>query len=193
MASAVSYEQAEDALKLRLSQGALAHSRRVAEAAGGLAEHYGVDTEAARLAGLLHDWDKDLSHEALLSQARALGIELTDVDARVPYLLHARTGAASASLALPGLGQDVVDAIACHTVGGVGMSDLDRVVYIADMLEPGRKHAPLEPLREAAGTVSLDELFRMAYAASLRYLIDRGKLIHPTTVDVWNWLVAEAQ
>lgn len=189
MVSGVSYARAEEALSTRLTAGALAHSRRVAQAAAVLAETYGVDVEQARLAGLLHDWNRDLSHEALVAEARAMGADTTDVDTLVPYLLHARTGASSAAFALPGLDDEVVDAIARHTVGAPQMTDLDKVVYLADMLEPGRKHAPLEELREGIGVLPLDDLFFVGYAASFRHLIEAEKLIHPETVAVWNSLV----
>lgn len=189
MASSVSYEQAERALEIRLSAGALAHSRRVAQSAAELAEVYGVDVEDARLAGLLHDWDRDLSDEALLTEAKALGLNITKVDRQIPYLLHAQTGAASAALALPGLDARIVDAIGRHTVGAQDMSDLDRVVYVADTFEPGRKHARLDPIRDAVGTVSLDELFKISYAASIKRLVERERPIHPDTVAVWNSLV----
>ncbi len=189
MASSVTYESAERALQLRLSAGALAHSKRVADAAAELAEAYGVDADDARLAGLLHDWDRDLSNEALLTEAKALGVEITDVDRQIPYLLHARTGAASALVALPGLAPEIVDAIGRHTVGHTEMTDLDRVVYVADTFEPGRKHSRLDSIRDAAGMVPLSELFSMAYASSIKRLVDQGRPIHPDTVAVWNSLV----
>ncbi len=188
MAPSVSYGQAEEALRARLSPDALAHSHRVAHAARELADVYGVDAEDAAVAGLLHDWDRDLSSGDLLVQAEALGVPVAEVDRAVPYLLHAKTGAASAALALPGLEARIVRAIARHTVGDAEMTDLDRVVYVADMLEPGRKHAPLDGIREDVGRLSLDELFYVAYRASVHYLIEEGKLIHPDTVVVWNSL-----
>ena len=65
MASSVSYEQAEEALEMRLSFGALAHSQRVAAGGrGAWPDVYGVDVDDARLAGLLHDWDRDLPDDA---------------------------------------------------------------------------------------------------------------------------------
>jgi predicted HD superfamily hydrolase involved in NAD metabolism len=160
----------------------------VAETAGRLAEIYGEDAHEARLAGLLHDWDRDLSDAELLAEASALGIPVSDVDERVPYLLHARTGAIAASRALPGLDAVVVGAIARHTVGAAEMTDIDRIVYLADLLEPGRKHEPLESLRADIGAVSLLELFTRGYVASMHYLVERRKLIHPDTVAVWNAL-----
>jgi predicted HD superfamily hydrolase involved in NAD metabolism len=193
MTSTVSYAQAEEALATRLSAGALAHSERVARTAGELAKSYGVDVGEARLAGLLHDWNRDLSSEALLAEARAMGLPVTDVDVAVPYLLHARTGASSAAFALPGLPEQVADAIALHTVGSSQMSELAKIVYLADMLEPGRKYPAAEVIRNGIGILPLDELFLEGYSASLRHLVEARKLIHPDTVAVWNSLVGSEQ
>ncbi len=186
--ASVSYAMAEEALRERLSPGALAHSQRVAHAAAELAGVYDVDVDEARLAGLLHDWHRDLDDDSLLVQAEALGVRVSDVDIAIPYLLHARTGSASLASAFPALPRSVLDAVERHTVGASDMTDLDRVVYLADMLEPGRKHAPLDGLRDDIGKVPLTELFERAYAASLQHLVERRRLIHPDTVAVWNSL-----
>ena len=69
------------------------------------------------------------------------------------------------------------------------MTDLDRVVYVADMLEPGRKHAPLEPIREAVGTCRWTSCSRWRTRPRSTTSSSVGKLIHPDTVAVWNSLV----
>ena len=186
----VTYEVADTALAARLSPTALAHSRNVARTAAELAARYGVDTELARLSGLLHDWDREKPREELVSSAVDAGLEITPADAAVPYLLHARTGACALREAFPELPQAVVDAVAHHTVGSAEMSDLDKVVYVADMIEPGRAYEGVEELRAIAATCSLEELFVSAYQASVAYLVRSRKRIHPQTVAVWNALVA---
>jgi HD superfamily phosphohydrolase YqeK len=75
-------------------------------------------------------------------------------------------------------------------LGDVEMSDLDRIVYIADMIEPGRDYPGVDDLREAVGSVSLNALFALCYRHTLLYLIEEGRPIHPRTVDIWNALVA---
>jgi HD superfamily phosphohydrolase YqeK len=108
----------------------------------------------------------------------------------MPHLLHARTGARSAAEALPGLSADVVAAIARHTLGDVGMTPLDMVVYLADMIESHRDYPGVEELRGAVGAVSLPELFALGYQQTIRYLVGVRGEIHPRTVDVWNTYVA---
>ncbi len=185
----VTYEDAREALARRLSQGSVDHSERVADTAASLADAYGVDRDSARLAGLLHDWDREMPKPLLVDRARELGMDVTDVDEAVPYLLHGPVGVAGVREALPGLSEDVLDAIGAHTFGSAGMSPLAKVLYIADSIEPARRHEGVEALRARVGHLSLDELFAEAYAASLRHLLDARKRIHPRTVATWNDIV----
>lgn len=184
------FASAETMLAERLSGKAMRHCRAVADTAGRLATLYGVDRDAARIAGLLHDWHRSLTHDQLLQSARDLGQEVTDAELEVPYLLHARTGAADLRNLFPELEQEILDAIERHTVGDPDMTDLDKVVYVADMIEPGRDYDGVDDLRESAGTASLDELFAASYAQSLAHLVRTRKRIHPKTIEVWNALVA---
>jgi predicted HD superfamily hydrolase involved in NAD metabolism len=188
--TAVSYDEALAALEARLGKKAAKHCKRVSEAAVVLALAYGVDLDLARLAGLLHDWDREQSADELLAAAKAAGIEITPADAVTPHLLHARTGAVAARVALPGLPDEAVNAISRHTVGAVGMSDLDMVVYMADMIESHRDYLGVDELRDAVGVVSLAEVFALGYRQSVRHLVEARKLIHPVTIDVWNEHVA---
>ena len=167
------------------SQGA-EHSFGVAEAAARLAETYGIDPALARLAGLLHDWAKPLADEQLLQAATAHGIPVTEVDAKVPYLLHAPVGAAQAADALPGLPSEVVRAVERHTLGAVRMSHLDMIVFVADMIEDGRDFDGVEELRALVGVASLEELYLAGYASSLMHVISARHHLHPGTVPAWN-------
>lgn len=173
-----------------VSPRSAAHCEAVADEAARLAARYGVDVESARVAGLLHDWARDESPETLVNLAEEYGIPVGPIDREVPYLLHAAVGAAQLARDYPGLEPGVLDAIARHTTGAVEMSDLDAVVYVADMIEPARGFAGVEELRAAAGAVPLGELFAHAYATSLHHLIDRRRRFHPTTLQVWNAIVA---
>jgi predicted HD superfamily hydrolase involved in NAD metabolism len=186
----VTYADALNAVHARLSTASAAHCVRVAATARELAVVYGADPDLAELAGLLHDWDRDVPTDSLVAAAAEAGIAATPADEAVPYLLHARTAAAALKEALPGLPEPVLTAVARHTVGAVDMNCLDMVVYLADMIEPGRAYPGVDDLREAVGRVPLDELFALGYQQSLTYLVTSRRRIHPDTVDVWNALVA---
>jgi predicted HD superfamily hydrolase involved in NAD metabolism len=174
------------ALSERLSADSLAHSERTAETAVELAERYGVDPESARLAGLAHDWERDADGESLLSAAAALDLVVSEADRAVPYLLHSRVGAVELAAAFPELGDDVLHAVASHTCGGREMSDLAKVVYVADMIEECRDFPGVAELREAVDEVDLDELFARAYARSMLHLVGRRRFLHPVSVETWN-------
>jgi predicted HD superfamily hydrolase involved in NAD metabolism len=180
------YDEARAELEQRMSAEALDHAERVAEAAAEIAERYGIDMGQARLAGLLHDWHRETPAEDLLERAASLGIPITDVDRSVPYLLHGPVAAADLAVRFPQMDEAVLDAIAAHTYGAETMAPLSMVVYIADVVEPGRDHVGVGELRSVVGSVSLEELFARAYEASMRYLIGRRRRIHPATVATWN-------
>ncbi len=183
------YDAALEAVRAHLGASAFAHSLAVATKAAVLAEIYSVDVDAAKFAGLLHDWARESDSLTLLAEARAAGHEITAADERVPYLLHAKIGSAAAEVRFPGLSDAVLQAIERHTTGAADMSRLDMVVYLADLLEPARSYEGVERLRDMIGSVPLEELYAQAYALSLRHLIDERKIIHPSTVDAWNAIV----
>lgn len=186
----VNYEEALAALRARHGDKAYAHSVGTAQAAEQLALIYGVDAADARLAGLLHDWDRELDGAAVTKAAEVSGVRIGDAERVSPKLLHARTGARAVLEAFPELPAQVYSAIEKHTLAALDMSPLDQVVYIADMMEPGRQYKGVDALREAAGTVSLDELFALAYQQSMLHVVRSRKHMHPESVAVWNAAVA---
>jgi predicted HD superfamily hydrolase involved in NAD metabolism len=192
--SGPTFDDARALLTERLMPASLGHSERVAETARELARRFGVDGEQAALAGLLHDWSRDESAQELLDYAQRRGLAVCDVDRAVPYLLHASVAAMQVGEAFPGIDPAVVDAIASHTLGEAGMTDLMRVVYIADTIEPARTYAGVEELRRlaAAPSTTLVQACFACYQRSLLNVVGSGRRIHPDSVRVWNALVAEA-
>lgn len=181
---------ADEAVRARLSAPSYEHSVRVSETAASLAMLYGEDPDAARVAGLLHDWDRELDEDELGQAADRQGLAQSEADRAVPYLVHARTGAAGVEEAFAGIAPEISEAIASHTVGSPSMGALAMIVYIADSIEPARQHEGVDSLREAVGTIGLDELFALAYQQSMTHLVRSRKWIHPDTVAVWNAHVA---
>jgi hypothetical protein len=92
-------ERIKEMVRARLSEKAALHCERVADTAAALANVYGADPYLARLAGLLHDWDRERKGPDLVRTAEEDGLEVTEADRLVPYLLHAKTGAVRLSLA----------------------------------------------------------------------------------------------
>lgn len=186
----VSFERAEALVAERLGERALSHSQAVADTAALIARIYAVDEADARLAGLLHDWDRELTGDELLERAHAQGLRICESDEREPVLLHAKTALVVLREALPGISDEVLHAIERHTVGGEDMTPLDMVLYIADSIAPGRRFDGVDDLREAAGNVGLTELFALCYVQSIEHLVRTRRFIHPDTVTVWNRYIA---
>lgn len=133
----------------------LAHSLSVAHTAEEMALLYGVDAFQARVAGILHDWDKALTTEELKADAHAMGIDLgVDMSLVIP-LLHGLTAARRLRSSYPELPEPVFAAIERHTMAAVEMAPLDQVLFVADGIEPLRGDAKgIREVRELVGVAS---------------------------------------
>lgn len=171
----------------------LQHILGVEEMSVELAKHYGLDVEKAAQAGLMHDLAKYFKPDLLLQMARAAKIEVDPICEATPHLLHADVSAIVARDKFGVEDDSVLEAIALHTLGRPGMSDLSCVVFIADTLEPSRGNTPqLEALRQ----VSRQDLHKALWLTCdycLRFLLDSRCLIHPRTILTRNWAVATSQ
>lgn len=170
----------------------LQHILRVEEMAVKLAQQHHLDADRAAQAGLMHDLAKCFKPHHLLQLAAANGLEIDPVFAANPHLLHADVGAI---VARDEFGVDdalVLEAIANHTLGAPGMSELSCVVYLADTLEPGRGDTPdLQTLRE----ICWHNLHRAVWLTSeytFKYLFDSRHLIHPRALLTRNWAMQMA-
>lgn len=185
------YEQMRAKAKERVSKKRFKHMKGVAKTAKRLAEVYGVDPHAAQLAGILHDWDKDLDNDQIRCKVKALGLEDHVgpwVAENMPQVVHGPTAAAELARDYPEIPAEVLEAIDKHTTASRSMSDLDKIIYIADALEPTRTFDKADELRAMIGTVSLDELYREVYGFWIEALIGMGALLHPSTLEIWNEL-----
>ena len=180
----VPYSQMTLMLKRSLSEYRLKHTLSVAETAVWLANRFGVDPALAHLAGMLHDCAKGMDAPTLLQLIRNGGISADELELSMPALLHAPAGASLARSQYHVSDQSVLAAIRWHTTGRRNMTSLEKVVYLADMIEPGRAMYPgLEELRECAKE-NLDEAVYMAAAQSAAYVSGRGKKLHPRTMEL---------
>lgn len=181
-------------LAQRLGHGRFEHSQGVAKTAQNLARLYQIDECKARLAGLLHDWDKSYDDKGIRERVEELGLLVEPfVFENMPQLLHGPTAAAALAREFPALPRDIVQSIERHTAGAVDMSDLDMIVYIADALEPGRDYHGLGAIRGLAGEVALEELYVTTFQHVLLNLVERRKRIHPQTVAIWNYYIARSR
>ena len=158
-----------------------------------LAQEYGVDVAKARLAGILHDWDKGYDDQGIRQRADELGMRIEPfVYNALPRVLHAHTAPVALRKAFPRVPADVLRAMDRHTVAACDMNDLDMVLYIADAIEPNRVYPEVDELRAKIGVVSLEELFFNIYEYWIMRMMGRKMLLHPNTVDVWNHYAGRA-
>ncbi len=186
----MTFQQMRQTLKHRLSARRFEHSVAVCETAVKLAERYGCDIEQAKLAGLLHDCARDMPRNTLLRTAQAFGIVVGSIERRELSLLHAPIGARLAQTVYGITDPEIITAIATHTVGGPNLSLLSMVIYLADYIEPNRSFPGVDKLRSLAQT-NLRSAMLESYDHSIQYIISRGGLIHPATVEGRNELLLQ--
>lgn len=167
------------------------HSLGVAEAALSLAERYGVDTQKAYLAGMIHDYGKRYTKEELLQKAQLLGLTLDEITRQELRLLHAPVGAALAELELKVCDPAVLRAVSSHTTGRRGMTILEKVVYLADFIEKGRNFDGVDLIRNAART-NIDGALLIAVNQTIKSVLNRDLLLHPRSVAFRNSLLQKA-
>lgn len=184
------FEARKADLKERVNEHRYQHSLGVADTAARLAEIYGANVRKARLAGILHDWDKGYDDKGIRQRADELGMTVDpQVYYALPRVLHAHTAPVAIKRLFPQVPEDVLTAMDRHTVAAENMLDLDMVVYIADALEPGRSFERADAMREKIGVVSLEELFFDVYEYWIMHMMERKMQLHPNTVGIWNYYV----
>jgi len=178
----------DELLARKLSPLRYRHSQGVASYAAELALKYKGDISKARLAGLLHDYARDLPEEKLLTLAEEAGLISCEVERRLPVLLHGPVGAYLIQRELGLNDKEILQAISRHTVGSPDMTLLDKIIYLADALEPGRLYPGVDVLRRLAEE-DLDKALLKALESSISYVLAKGQLLHPATVEARNYLL----
>ena len=154
-----------------------------------LAGQYGADETQARIAALLHDCTKKLDMDRQLALCRQYGIPLDDLEQHALKLLHAKTGAATARDVF-GVDDAVYWAIYWHTTGHADMTLLEKIIYIADYVEPTRDFPGVDALREAVWR-DLDEGVLLGLEQTLRLLESQGRSVCSASHAARDYLVRE--
>ncbi len=165
------------------------HVRGVEETAVRLAKRWGADENAARAAAILHDCTKYDTLQEQLSWSEKYGIMLDGLERTSDKLMHSKTGAAIAQ-AEYGMPFDVVEAIRWHTTGKAGMNLLEKILYIADYMEPTRDFDGVERLRNLVET-DLDAAVMLGLEMSIEDLTQRNIPVHPNTSEALRYLRKE--
>jgi predicted HD superfamily hydrolase involved in NAD metabolism len=183
-------ERLDQLLRKRLSARRYGHSSRVADLAASLAARHGVSQDLAYLAGWFHDYARELPEEKLLYLARQKGMAVHPVDCLVPVLLHAPVGACLVKEEAGITEPEILNAIALHTIGGKNMTRLDKIIFLADMAEPGRDFPKAEEIRLLAHR-DLNQAMIAAFKSAIGYVLAKETYVHPSALDGYNEVLAE--
>ncbi|HOQ00378.1 MAG TPA: bis(5'-nucleosyl)-tetraphosphatase (symmetrical) YqeK [Acetivibrio clariflavus] len=181
-------QQIHDRLKEVLSPKRFKHSLGVMETAVKLAAQNGVDTKKAELAGLLHDCAREMTVEDILKICRQNNIEVDDISLIQPKLLHGPAGSIVAREVYGIEDEEILNAIYCHTTGRRNMSTLDKIIFLADYIEPGRDFPGVDKAREAVFE-DLDKGMVVSLTGIIKHLVEKRGLIQIDTIDTWNFII----
>lgn len=171
----LSFEQLKAASLSLHNEKRIPHVIGCSETAVRLAKRYGADETDAARAGILHDVTKALNETQHLQLCRKYGVALPDYDSSKAKLLHAITGSVIAKQIF-GENEAVCEAIRWHTTGKAGMSLLEKIIYIADYMEPNRDFPGVEELREITEQ-DLDAAMLKGLTMTTDMLKQRGKAV----------------
>lgn len=175
------------------------HTLSVAYTAASLAMVHDVDIEKALVAGMLHDCAKCLSHHKQVSICKKNHMVLSEMESEdASPLIHAKAGSILAREEYGIEDEDILNAICYHTTGRPHMSSLEKVIYIADYIEPGRKHAKrtvgvsdpyLQNLADARKLAykDLDEALCRILSDTLTYLQQKGGRVDSMTQQTYEY------
>lgn len=181
------FDPIKEKLKKTLDLLRYEHTIGVMYTAGSLAMAHGQDIQKAMLAGLLHDCAKCLTLEEMIQWCDTYQFPITQMERGNKNLLHAKAGTVMAKQEYHINDPDVLRAICYHATGTPDMSALDKIVYIADYIEPGRNKAKnLESIRKAAFR-DLDAAMMQITMDTLDYLRNEGQTIDPATEETYHF------
>ena len=188
--SAMNREALMQAVQIRMSERRFTHVLGVEETAVALAERFGESPEKASIAALTHDYAKERSDEEF-----QLAIEQGDYEDKKELIKfgnaiwHGLVGADFVARELGITDEAILNAIRLHTTGAAEMSLLDKIIYVADYIEPGRDFPGVEDARVIAFS-DLNQAVAFETKHTLTHLIEAEKPVYPKTIETYNRWVA---
>lgn len=185
------FSQIYTILENKISKKRWNHIKGVIKSAEELAHHYSVDIEQARLAALLHDACKEMPIDELQALIK-LEPSIYQTDEVLAYepLLHGPAGAIYCRNKYGITDETILEAIRVHTVGKINMSLLDKIIFVADYIEPNRNFPGVDKIRKEA-FINLDNAVLMGYDSTISFLLKKGAPIYPDTIVGRNYILAK--
>ncbi len=180
-------EEITENLRKDLKKKRFNHSIGVAYTSANLAMKYGYDMNKALRAGLLHDCAKYMSDEESISYCKKNSIEISDAEYNTPALLHAKAGSYMARSKYNEQDTEILEAIRWHTTGKPDMTLYEKIVFVADYIEPNRDHdKELEFIRKLAYS-DLDRCIAKIYENTINFINGSNKKMDPTTLEAYSF------
>ena len=178
-------EQLKSFVKQQMPAKRYQHTLGVCESSVELAKRFNADVQKAQTAALLHDIAKYLSNEIL--EQKLIQAHETYYLAYSPLVWHAPVGAIVAKEACQIEDEEILNAIKYHTTGKAAMTDLEKIVFLADYIEPGRTQPGVEVIRDLA-TKNLDQAVAKTLSDTVAYLSSKNQgAIHPDTLAAYDY------
>lgn len=181
------FEHLLEKMKERMPEKRYVHTKGVAVTAIYLAKKYHVDPEKAEVAAILHDSVKFADKEWL--QEKIISEKMDPLLLSFHHeLWHGPVGSYVAKNEFGIDDQEILDAIRFHTTGRTGMSKLEKIIYVSDMIEPNRNFPGIEILRDKASS-DLEEAMLSCVTQSIRFLIEKKQPVFPDSFHCYNDLI----
>jgi predicted HD superfamily hydrolase involved in NAD metabolism len=175
-------------LKKEVSERTFVHSVSTMETAVRIAERFGADVRKCAAAGLLHDCAKGITGSGAIRMCLRNGIRPDDIQKRHTVLLHGCLGRIIARDALGVDDEEILDAIGSHTMGRPAMSMVEKIIFLADYIEPHRSFTGVGKLRKITYE-DPDKAVIYAIDGTIRDILSKGDLLHPGIIDTRNYYI----
>ena len=180
-------------LKDYLPEKRWTHSLNVARAAVKLSELVGRDPQKAEIAGILHDTAKYVKLADVGSYCEKYNIQLDEMEKRSTALSHSVLGYYIAKYEVGIEDEDILSAIRYHTTAKPDMNILEKIIYVADVIEVGRDYPGVDDLREVAYSGDLDRAVLMALDNAIMSVIRKKAPLHLRTIEARNYYLAQVK
>ena len=181
------YKDLQKMIHKEMDDKRFVHTMGVAYTASAMAMAYGEDFKRAYLAGLLNDCAKCHTNPEFITLCEEYGIPITESEYENPFLLHGKLGAYQAKHKYNINDEEILSAITWHTTGKPDMTLLEKIIFIADYIEPDRKELPnISEIRKTAFS-DIDKAMVLISGSTIKYLEDNGRSIDNITRDTYNY------
>ncbi len=181
------YEKEINILKENLTEKRFNHSMQVAKEAKKLAIEHNIDKEQAFLAGLIHDCCKCFSLPKIYEACEKYNFKLDEVLEKQPDLAHSFLGYYVAKDIYNIKDENILNSIKYHTTGRANMSSLEKIIYIADYIEPTRVYFEgIYTARELAYK-DLDKAMEYILKSTIQFNTKKGRIIHPLSLQAYEY------